>query len=220
MIYSNLRTNRANSRMEQQEPVKKDYDHNIVLMRKQLEAERAAREQAEEKAALLEAERQALLEGNGEQEFIDNLKLAKTLNQFDTKIEKKTQTNIQRAVQEAIAQERQQQWLKQNPDFESVLKHADKIAEKDPELAETILQMPEGFDRFKLAYRTIKSMGLDKPEQKEPSIQDKINANRKSPYYQPSGMSAAPYAGQGDFSPVGQKNAYDKLQELKRNLRL
>lgn len=206
--------------MENQEPVKKDHEYNFAQIRKQLEAERAAREQAEEKASLLEAERQALLEGNGEQEFIDNLKLAKTLNQFDSKIEKKTQTNIQRAVQEAIANEKQQQWFKQNPDFAEILKHADKIEQKDSDLYETLLQMPDSFERSKLVYRTIKTMGLDKPEQKEPSIQEKINANRKSPYYQPSGMSAAPYASQGDFSPVGQKNAYDKLQELKRNLRL
>ena len=63
-------------------------------------------------------------------------------------------------------------------------------------------------------------MGFDKPEQKGPSIQDKIDSNKRSPYYQPSGISAAPYAGGGDFSPAGQKNAYAKLQELKSRLRI
>ena len=57
--------------------------------------------------------------------------------------------------------------------------------------------------------------------QKEPSIQDKIDANRRSPFYQPSGIGSAPYAGpDGDFSAAGQKTAYDKMQELKSRLRI
>ena len=90
----------------------------------------------------------------------------------------------------------------------------------NPELAESILEMPEGFERQKLVYKNIKALGLHKPAEKQASIQDKIDANRRSPYYQPTGVSAGPYAGTGDFSKSGQKNAYDKMQQLKAQLRI
>ncbi len=100
------------------------------------------------------------------------------------------------------------------------MSHAQKFADNDPELAETILQMPEGFERQKLVYKNIKALGLHKPAQKQSTIQEKIDQNRRSPYYQASGVGSAPYASQGDFSAGGQKNAYEKMLELKKNLRI
>jgi len=90
----------------------------------------------------------------------------------------------------------------------------------DPELAESILEMPEGFERQKLVYKNIKALGIHKPAMKEPSIQEKVDANRRSPYYQPSGVSTAPYSQVGDFSNTGQKQAYEKMQQLKSQLRI
>ncbi len=63
-------------------------------------------------------------------------------------------------------------------------------------------------------------MGIDKPVQKESSIQEKIDANKRSPYYNPSSVGSSPYAVTGDFSANGQKQAYAKLQELKSKLRI
>jgi len=80
--------------------------------------------------------------------------------------------------------------------------------------------MPEGFERQKLVYKNIKALGLNMPEVKQPTIQDKIDANKRSPYYQPSGVGTAPYASVGDFSSQGQKQAYAKMQELKNKLRI
>ena len=80
--------------------------------------------------------------------------------------------------------------------------------------------MPESFETQKLVYETIKTMGIHKPVEVQTSIQSKIDQNRKSPFYQPTGTSGAPYASQSDYSEAGQKNAYNKLLELKRNLRL
>ena len=98
--------------------------------------------------------------------------------------------------------------------------HAEKFAQKAPLIAKSILAMPESFERQKLVYETIKTMGINQPEVPQQSMQQKVDANRRSPYYQPSGVGAAPYASQSDFSPAGQKQAYDKVMELKRNLRL
>jgi hypothetical protein len=79
--------------------------------------------------------------------------------------------------------------------------------------------MPDTFERQKLVYKNIKAFGLDRPEAKQPSIQEKIDSNKRSPYYQPSGVGSAPYASAGDFSASGQKQAYDKMKELQNRLR-
>jgi hypothetical protein len=127
---------------------------------------------------------------------------------------------MEMAKQAAKEELKQEMWLENNPDFYDVLQHAEKFAQKAPKLAETILRMPEGFERQKLVYQNIKELGINKPEQKQPSIQEKIDANRRSPYYQPSGVGSSPYSQVGDFSPTGQKNAYEKLKQLKEQLRL
>lgn len=148
--------------------------------------------------------------------YVDHKKLKKKL----AKVGQSTQSEIQRAsqqVKESVKEEiRQEMWLENNPDFFEVLKLADKFAAKAPKLAENILRMPEGFERQKLVYNTIKEMGIDKPEQKQSSVQDKINANRQSPYYQPSGVGSAPHnATAGDFSEAGMKAAHEKVKALK-----
>ena len=187
---------------------------------RQLNVERQARQELEKKFQ----EQQSRLQDNEEDDsepYVDHKKLNKTLNKFEQQTMQKTQSEIQRAVQIAKEEARKEAWLEQNPDFYNILQHAERFAEKAPGLAKSILSMPEGFDRQKLVYENIRALGIDKPEQKAPSIQEKIDANKRSPFYQPTGIGSAPYQGQGsDFSASGQKNAYDKMQELKSRLRL
>lgn len=181
---------------------------------RQLAQERAAREELERKVQ----EKIQQREEDDDEPYVSDKKLEKKLRNFGEQTKQQTQTEIQKAVQNALAEERKQNWLKSNGDFFDVMQHAEKFAEKDPELAETILQMPDGFERQKLVYKTIKAMGLHAPEQKKSTIQETVDANRRSPYYQPSGVGTAPYAAAGDFTPAGQKNAYQKMQELKKRL--
>jgi len=152
--------------------------------------------------------------------YVDHRKLNKKL----AKVGQATQSEIQKAMQmakEAAKQElKQELWLEQNPDFFDVLKLANDFEKRDPKLANSILEMPDNFERQKLVYHNIKALGLDKPQPKQSTVQEKIDANRKSPYYQPSGVASAPYQNGGDFSDSGKKNAYEKLQQLKKNLRL
>ena len=185
---------------------------------KQLEQERAARLEAER----LVNERQSLAndEDDTSEPYVDHKKLNKTLAKFGQQTKQQTQQDINQAVQYALKEERQKNWIKSNPDFYEILQHAEKFAQADPELAETILEMPEGFERQKLVYKNIKALGLHQPKVKEPSVQDKIDANRRSPYYQPSSVGTAPYSSAADFSPAGQKLAHDKMQELKNKLRI
>ena len=99
------------------------------------------------------------------------------------------------------------------------MKHAEKLVLDHPDLAESILKMPDNFERQKLVYSTIKNLRLDKPKQ-ENSIQNKIDANRSGGHYQPSGVGTGGYQITGDFSAGGQKAAYEKMQLLKSQLRL
>lgn len=185
----------------------------------QLAVERSERERLQQE--LNQRQPQQVEEEDDSEPYVDKKKLSKTLAKFGQETQKQTQSEIQKAVHTAIQEEKRSNWLKSNPDFYKVLEqHAEAFANKDPELAESILQMPEGFDRQKLVYKNIKALGIDKPQIKEQSIQDKVDANRRTPYYQPSGSGTAPYSAQGDFSKSGQKNAYEKMQQLKNNLRL
>lgn len=189
---------------------------------KELQQERAARAEAERiaKEALERARSVDSDDDEDSEPYVDNRRLEKKLSKFG----QSTQSEIQKAME--IAKERakeelkQEMWLENNPDFYDVLQHADKIATRAPDLAKTILSMPEGFERQKLVYHNIKYLKLDQPEQKESTIQDKLDSRKRGAFYQPTGVGSSPYAPQGDFSAVGIKNAYDKMQQLKQNLRL
>jgi len=152
--------------------------------------------------------------------YVDEKYLTKKLNRFGQSQQSEIQKAMEIAKQAAKEELKQEMWVEKNPDFYDVLQHAEKLAKDDPELAQIILEMPDSFSRQKLVYKQIKKSGYDKPPQKQQSIQEKVDANRKSPYYQPSGVGTAPYAQVGDFSEAGKKNAYEKLQQLKKQMRL
>lgn len=156
--------------------------------------------------------------------YVDRRRLSKELNKFGQQTIQQTKTEIQQAVQQALAEERRQNWMKQNPDFHEVMSHAEKFAQMDPELAETILQMPEGFERQKLVYKNIKVLGLHKPPEAKTSIQDTVDRNRRGPYYQPTGQSAPPYGTYAttgkEISPQEGKNAYEHMKQLQQRLRI
>lgn len=186
---------------------------------RELAVERQAREQAE-KTLQESRNRQVNDEDDDSEPYVDHKRLKKEQAKFGQQIKETTSNQINEAVHHALKEERKQNWLKTNPDFYDVLQHAEKFAQTDPELAETILEMPEGFERQKLVYKNIKALGLHRPQLKEPSIQEKIDSNRRSPFYQPSNVGTAPYAPTGDFSAAGQKDAYAKMQALKAQLRI
>lgn len=197
------------------------------MFKRQLEQERAARLAAEEKVAQLAQQHLQKTSDDDEDDdsepYIDKKRLKKEFGKVVKQVSNDTDTKIQNAVQSALAAERQNQWLKSNPDFYEVMNHAQTFADKDPELAETILSMPEGFERQKLVYKNIKALGLHKKPEEKPSIQATIDANRKSPYYQPTGVASPGYGvynGGKDISPAEGQNAYKKMMELKSRLRV
>lgn len=189
---------------------------------RQLQQERTARQAAEEQIAQQKnrSVAQDEDEDDSSEPYVDHKKLNKKLAKHGEQTRQQTSNQINEAVHTALKEERRQNWIKSNPDFYDTLKYAEKFAEADPELAETILDMPEGFERQKLVYKSIKALGIHKPAPKEPSIQDKIDANRRGPFYQGNSVGSAPFQSQSDFSPSGQKGAYEKMLELKNRMRI
>lgn len=208
----------------QEAVLKEKYEKEILKERNErLKLEKEMQQIRAQQAELAERSKKRVEEDDEEDDsepYVDRKRLKKEQAKFGNQLKQETKSDIQKAVQGALQEERKQNWIKQNGDFYDVMQLADKLYQKDPELAETILEMPEGFERQKLVYKNIKALGLHKPEEKQSSIQEKIDSNRKSPYYQPSGVGSAPYASVGDFSAGGQKNAYQKMQDLKNRLRL
>lgn len=210
-----------------QEPEKKAQVSDKELNFRKLE-ERYQRQLEQERAARLEAERIAEEsrrmsrkeddEEDDDEPYVDKKKLNKTLARFGEQSQQKTKSEIQAAIQQAREEARREIWLENNSDFYEVLEHAEKLAQKSPGLAKSILAMPDNFERQKLVYQNIKELGLHKPAQKEPTIQDKIDANKRGYYYQPTNVGTAPYQSAGDFSRSGQKNAYEKMKELQNRL--
>jgi len=207
----------------QEQPSNKELNFRALETKYQRQLEQAEKraQEAELKAQQALAQRQTQEDDEKDDEpYVDHKKLNKTLSSFERKLEEKIDRRAEEKARSLQEQYKKESWIKQNPDFYDVLQHAEKFAQKDPDLAESILEMPEGFERQKLVYKNIKALGLHKPEVKQSTIQDKVDANRRSPYYQPSQVGTSPYSSQGDFSASGQKNAYQKMQELKNRLRL
>lgn len=211
---------------QEQKPSDKELNFRMLEAKyeKQLAQERAARLEAEKAAqeALhrIQASAQEDDEDDDSEPYVDHKRLNKTLSSFERKLEEKIEKKSEEKARALLFESKKDQWIRSNPDFVEVLQHADKLYQEDPELAETILEMPEGFERQKLVYKSIKNMGLHKEKPKAPTIQEKIDSNRRSPYYQPSSVPSAPYSNGGDFSEAGQENAYKKMQELKKTLRI
>lgn len=209
---------------EEKKPNDKEFNFRQLEAKyeRQLAQERAAREEAERLAQEALAKKAQSEEEDDESEpYVDHKRLNKKLNKFGQNTQTEIQKAMQQAKEKAKEELKQELWLEQNSDFYDVMqKHASSFAERAPKLAETILRMPEGFERQKLVYQNIKALGLDHPEPKEPSIQEKVDANRRSPYYQPSGIGAPPNSMGGNFTQQGQKEAYQKMQELKNKLRI
>jgi len=189
-----------------------------AMYQKMLEKER------EEKAALqrqIDERASSRTEDEDDSDpYVDNRKLQKKLSAFEQQLDKKIDQRAEEKARFMMDEERKNQWLRSNPDFYEIMNHAQTFADKDPEMAETILKMPDNFERQKLVYKTIKAMGIHKKEDPKPSIQEIVDRNKRGPYYQPSGVGAPPYAAAGDFSQQGQKSSYEKMKQLIGQMRL
>lgn len=205
---------------------KPDLEQNFATQRryyeKQLEAERREKAELEQRIAQIEQNKNNDSDDDDSEPYVDKKALKKYFGSFEKNIDQKIDRKAEEKARSLVEQERQASFLKQNNDFSQILtpELIQKFAEKHPEIAEPMLEMPDNFARQKLLYQNIKALGIHKPPAPKEDIQTKVDANRRSPYYQPSSVgNTPPYAGQGDFSETGQKNAYAKMKELIKNRR-
>lgn len=192
-------------------------DYNFAKLRESLE-------QAKQEIAQLKQMSSAPVnnydDDSSDEPYVDQKRFKKTLEEVKKEIRKESREEAVSIARELLNEERKTHYLKSNADFNATMSPEilQKFEDSHPKIAESILKMPEGFERQKLVYESIKALGVDRPQAKEPSVQDRIEANRRSPYYQGGGTGSAPYESTGDFSPAGQKGAYEKMQELKARI--
>lgn len=104
----------------------------------------------------------------------------------------------------------------EHPDYDAVVSDetALKLEQQFPGMARSIMNVPDEYERRKIAYESIKSLGLHKSKKEEPAMQQKVDSNNKrSLYYTPSSAGSGP-AQMGDFSPAGRKAAYEKMRDM------
>ncbi len=207
--------------VQEQKPSDKELNFRKLESKYQQEVANERAEKKELERRLQEMTQKPEVEEDDSEPYVDNKKLNKAMSKFG----QSTQAEINKAMQQAkeLAKEelKQEMYLENNPDFFKVLdENADKFAQKSPRLAENILKMPAGFERQKLVYNAIKELGIDKPEQKQSSIQETIDSKRRGAFYQPASVGTSPYQSASDFSPKGQEQAYAKMKELQSRLRM
>ena len=203
---------------ENQEPKTDTKEINFRNLEKKLMSSEEKSLQYEQRIQELENKLQNNLSDSdpSEEELVDK----RALRKYDEINRKKMEQAFEKKLETRLAEKERDDWLKRNPDFQDIMKHADKIEQADPELADAILKMPDSFERFKLVYRNIKALNLHKPKQEEQSAQDRINQKKTSGHYQPSGIASPGYASSFDDSPNSQKAAYEKMQQLKSRMRI
>lgn len=202
----------------------KDKETNFRKLEAYYEQKLAQERSEKEEALRLAKEAQNSQKIEEEEEdsdpYVDRKKLEKKFQKFNQSTQSEIQKAMEQAKLRAKEELKQELWLEQNPDFYDTLQLAEKFANTNPQLAQTILKMPDGFERQKLVYQNIKALGLDKPKDDKPSANQLLEKNRNYGGYQPNGFTGPAYATNGDFSESGQKQAYEKMMQLKKSLRI
>lgn len=200
-------------------------EYNFAQLRKQVEQERAERlrlSEENEQLKRMTVSKSVDDEDDDSEPYVDRKKLNKFGQKLAEQNKQAASEMINSAVQRAVKETERKMWFQSNPDFEKVMtpEILNKFEQQHKSLAQDILEIPDEFTRQKMAYTNIKALRIDQPVMKEVPIQEKVDANRRSPYYQPSGQATAPYTQVGDFSDSGKKNAYDQMQALKLKMRM
>jgi len=211
-------------------PAQTDAQINFGRLRKQLEQERSEKTQLQQRLEQLErinkiAIQQAIQpnhdddDDDGDDPYVDHKALKRKFSRWEQNLEEKIEQKAAQKAAELMEKEKQNQYIRANPDFYEVMteQNLDAFARKHPAIADRMLMMPDNFHRQALLYEQIKALQAPKKDER-PAVQDQIDRNRKGMFYHPSGVGSAPYNNVGDFSTQGQKSAYEKMQELKKRI--
>lgn len=162
-------------------------------------------------------------DSSSDEPYLDRRSFKKSLNRFEQKMEEKIERKAEEKARRILDEERKRDFVhrlkSEYRDFDEVLNEdsAEKFSQQCPDLAKEILAIPDEYQRRKMAYQTIKSIGLHKKEEPKQVGQDKVNQNLRNPYYSPTSFGNPGTAPMGDFSEAGQKAAFEKMQGLLKN---
>lgn len=216
-----------------QEQKTNDKEYNFAQLRKKAEQVEFELTREREERARLVTEIEALKaqrQGDRSEEDEDDLDSnepyidKKTLKRYFRKEKENSKKEIQQTAEQiarrAIEEERKNNEVYRiktmYPDFNEVLNEqtAQKLSEKHPELADKILKVADESLRKEMAYQTIKSLNLHKPEAPKVDINAEIAKRQRTPYYFPSNHASPPASVANDFSETSQKQAYEKMRSL------
>src|SRR5260221_3630071 len=118
-----------------------DKEYNFAQLRKQLETEKQARLQTEQRLAQIEQERQQPKQAysneddDSDEPYVDKKALRREFNRFGQDIDKKIDQKAEEKARVLFEQDRQQNFYKQNPDFNQMMtpEMIQKFAEKHPD---------------------------------------------------------------------------------------
>lgn len=208
-----------------------DKEMNFRRLEQAKEAEREARIRAEMQNEHLRKEMESIKEMlkpketdplDDVEDYVDADKLRAKLAKERENMKREAEV-IAKRTYEQIEQEKYKtnflQRLKQeHPDFDQVMNEQNvaRLEETNPVFLKAVLQIPDEYERRKIAYEYIKNT-TPKPEDK-PSIKEKVQENLMNPYYIPPG-SGTPTATAVDFdvrSPNARTQAYEKLKQAQR----
>ncbi len=208
-----------------QDAVDQEKQKNFAELRRIAETERAERIRLQEELDDLKLRSKPAEDDEDDSEpYVDNKKFKKKLNQFEQNLGRQTSDIVKHEVEKALREERKQSWFKTNTDFHKVMtpELLNKFEDQYGDEARSILTHPDEFERQRLAYYSIKAKGLDRPEVKKQTAQELADQNRRTPYYQPSGVSSSPYGGTvgRNVSEEEGKAALANMRNLQKNLRI
>lgn len=211
----------------QKEPNEKEinFRKQEEMYKRQLEQEKQARLAAEERATKAEQARAKTPTDDdddaSDDPYVDHKVLTKKLAKFEKNMDGRIEEKAKEMAGKMLEQRDKEEYFGQHADFNEVMspENLQKFYEKHTTLAKNLARLPDGFDKQKLVYENMKALKVGQKEEKS-DIQEKIDQNRRGGFYQPSGMGSPPHSAQSDFSPAGQKAAFEKVKALRNNLRI
>lgn len=166
-------------------------------------------------------------EEDSDEPYVDHNKLRREMGKFaetmDSTIDKKASEKARAMIEE----EKKNDYLQRNKDFYEVLREDEikKFVDEHPNLAAPLSKLPDTFERQQLVYEAIKTLKDVKPAQSTPTqpksiLAQAFESRKASMAYTPGGSSGGPFQSMGDFSPGGQKQAYERFKSLQKSVSL
>jgi hypothetical protein len=189
-------------------------------IRAEMQAEQMRNELREIKEMLQPKEQDPL---DGVEDFVDPVRLKAKLEKERTRFTREAKEIAERTYEERKQKDEKANFFQrlrgQFSDYDEVMNETNlaHLQEEDPVFLDTVVKVPDEYERRLDTYKKIKSMQAKKPKLEErASIKEKVEENMRNPYFiQPS--SGNPSAVEFDIrSKSARDQAYQKLKAAQK----